>query len=172
MPPYQSSTNAVLISQDAGANYVQISTKEITNKPYLTITYTTTTDPSPVIEQAAREYLAEHEVPILRYKVKVADLSKAMVNTWEDETINLGDTLRIYDKDLGLNVDVRVVKIVKDLVNSDNITLELANKSVSIATSQADLLKQLAYSMPYADNVKIIEANAIQTGYFGSDVNV
>lgn len=163
---------AMITPTDAGANYVQISTKEITNKPYLTITYTTTTDPSPVIEAAARAYLAEHEVPILKYKVKAADLSKAMSNTWEDETINLGDTLRIYDKDLGINVDVRVKKITKDLINPENITLELGNKAYSLIDIETKRAKQLAYSMPYQDNTKIVEANAIQTGYFGSNVNV
>jgi hypothetical protein len=163
---------AMVTNPSADANYVQISTKEITNKPYLTITYTTTTNPSPVIEAAARQYLADHDEPILKYKVKVADLSKAMANTWEDETINLGDTLRIYDKDLGINVDVRVVKITKDLIHSENITLELGNKAYSLIDIQAKQAKQLAYSMPYQDNTKIVEANAIQTGYFGSNVNV
>lgn len=143
-----------------------------TDKPYLKIVYTLPTDPNPVIDAAARAYLADHEEPILRYKVKVADLSKAIVDTWEDETIELGDTVKIYDAEMGINVNVRVKKITEDLLHAENIYLELANKVATIADIEALKAKQLSYAMPYKDNDKIVEANAVQTGYFGSDVNV
>ena len=142
------------------------------NQPYLKVTYTILTDPSPVIEAAAMQYLADHELPVLKYKVKMADLSKAMVDTWEDEAVDLGDTARIYDGELGLNVDVRIKKITKDLLNPENVDLELANKAYTLADLEAKRAKQLSAAMPYQDNPKIIDANAIQQGYFGSDVNV
>ena len=72
----------------------------------------------------AEVYLAIYEVPFLTYKVNLADLAKRKI--WQHEIINLGDTLRIYDDELNLNVKVRVKKIIKDYV-SENIYLEFVN---------------------------------------------
>ena len=94
-----------------------------------------------------------------------------MANTWENETIDLGDTVKIYDADLGINVSVRVKKITKDLLNPENIAIELENKAASISDVTALQAKQLSYAMPYKDNKTISDANAIQTGYFGSNTN-
>jgi hypothetical protein len=116
--------------------------------------------------------LSENETPKLLYKVKACDLSKVIEDTWENETINLGDTARVYDKDLGLNVDVRIKKITKNLLDPSDMDLELANKSYNITDIQAQVAKQLSYAMPFEDNKKVINANAIQEGYFGSSVNV
>lgn len=157
---------------DSDCDEIEWDSREGINKPYLTIIYTITTDPSPVIISAAMDYLANHDEPKLLYKVKVADLSKVMVDTWEDEEINLGDTVRLYDSELDLNVDVRVKKITRNILDPSDIDLELTNKAYNIADIEAKRAKQLSYAMPYKDNDKIIDANAIQQGYFGSDVNV
>ena len=155
-------------AQNRGA--IIYSKDNLTDKPYIKIVYTLTTDPSPVIEAAAMQYLADHEEPILKYKVKAADLSKAIVDTWQDETISIGDTVKIYDADLALNVNVRVKKITKDLLHAENIDLELANKASSLADLEAKKSKQLSYAMPYKDDDKLVDANTIQTGYLGSNV--
>ena len=94
-----------------------------------------------------------------------------MSNTWEDETISLGDTVRIYDKDLGINIDVRVKKIKRNILDPTDIDIELVNKAYSIADVEAKLAKQLSYAMPFKDNPNIILANQIQEGYLGSRVN-
>jgi hypothetical protein len=149
---------------------VTISSKEGSSKPYLRVVYTVDTNPGPIIKAAATEYLTTHDEPKLLYKVRAVDLSEVVVGTWSTETISIGDTLRIYDSEMDLNVDVRVVKITKDLLNPESLELELANKAYSISDVQAKVAKQLAYAMPYKDNTKIVSANAVQTGYLGSDV--
>jgi hypothetical protein len=106
----------------------------------------------------------------------MADLSRAIENTWEDETIDLGDTIRVYDNDITdlngdtLNVGCRVKKITKNLLDPADTTVEINNISKDITTVQATLEKKLKYAMPYNDNPRIIDANAIQKGYIGGDV--
>ncbi len=145
--------------------------KEGSIKPFIKVVYSMASDPSAVILAAATQFLIDHEEPALFYKVKMADLSKVMIDTWEDETIDIGDTVRIYDKDLDLNVSVRIKKIIRDLLNPENISIELANRAYTIADIEARKAKQLSYAMPFEDNKTIINANSIQTGYFGSLVN-
>jgi phage minor structural protein len=139
-------------------------------KPYLKITYTTLSNPGPIIYAAALAYMYQRDIPLLTYRVKASDLSKVIEDTWQDEVINIGDTLRLYDKELELNVDVRVKKITKNLLDPSDMDLELANKTYTIVDLTARIAKQLAYAMPYLDNVNIITANAVQEGYLGSSV--
>lgn len=157
----------------SGANQGPIlSSKEDTaNKPYIQIVYSLVTDPEPVIKAAGQAYLDIYDEPILKYKIKMSNLSEVIIDTWEDETINIGDTVKIYDADLGLNVNVRVKKITKDLLEPGDIEIELTNKSANAADEAAARAKQLSYAMPYQDNATILDANAMQVGYFGSDVN-
>lgn len=164
----------IRLKENSGANStpIGIATKESSNKPYLKVVYTLATDPSALIKASAQDYLYENDEPKLKYKVRMADLSKVIVDTWQDETINIGDTLRVYDNELGINTNCRAKKIVRNLLDPTDIKLELTNKSYSISDSQAKILKQLSYLMPFADNENISNANAIQQGYFGSDVNV
>ena len=130
----------------------------------------TSSDVQSEIEAQGQAYLDDHDEPKLRYKVHMADLSKAIVDTWEDETISLGDTVRVYDSDLGINVDCRVRKITKDLLNPTNTDIELTNRAYDITDLQAKLEKQLKYAMPFNDNKRIIYANTIQEGYIGESV--
>ena len=100
----------------------------------------------------------------------MVDLSKVMVNTWEDEAIDLGDTVRVYDSELKINTNCRIKKITKNLLDPSDVSLELVNKAYSIADLEAKRAKQLSYAMPFMDNPKIIDAGAVQAGYFGGDV--
>lgn len=157
----------------ADARFVDWYTKEYqADKPYVEVTYTIPTDINDIIIAAAIDYLNNHDEPKLKYKVNMADLSKVMVNTWEDETVDLGDTVRVYDSELDINVSVRIKKITKDLLDPSNVNLELVNKAYSIADLEAKRAKQLSYAMPFADNEKIIDAGAIQVGYIGGDVQL
>lgn len=155
---------------DPVANYVCINTKEGAFVPYLEVTYTLETSPEPVIKAAAELYLNDHDEPKLKYKIKMVDLSEVMVDTWENETINLGDTVRVYDKEIGINTDCRVKKITKDLLDPSNLSVELTNKAYNVADLEAARAKQLAYIMPFNDNPTIANANAVQVGYLGSEV--
>ena len=151
---------------------VTLSSKEGANPPYLKVQYTVNTDPAPVIEAAAREYLDKYDEPILKYRVKMVDLSEVMVGTWESETINLGDTVRVYDSDLDINTDCRVKKITKDLLEPGNTEIELTNKAYNIADLQAKIQKQVTYLMPFNDDDRLGYANTIGVGYLGGEVNV
>ena len=147
---------------------VNISSKESADKPYLLIEYTLESDPSPVIEAAAKEYLAKYDEPKISYKAKIVDLSKVMADTWQDETIGLGDTLRVYDVDLNLNTEVRVVKITENLLDPADVNIELGNKAYTIIDSDVENIKKLSYAMPFNNDPRILDANAIQAGYSGA----
>jgi len=165
----------IRLKEDSGDNStpIGVGTKESANKPYLKVIYTLDTDPSALIKAAAQDYLYNNDEPKLKYKINMVDLSKAPSGTWVKEVIDLGDTVRMYDEDIGINLDVRVKKITRDLLDLTDTRIELTNKAYSIADTQAKILKQLSYLMPFADNKNIANANSIQGGgYFGSDVNV
>jgi len=164
----------IRLKEDAGLNStpIGIGTKESTNKPYLKVVYTLDTDPSALIKAAAQDYLYSNDEPKLRYQVRMVDLSRVIADTWQDEEINIGDTVRVYDNELDINTDCRVKKIIENLLDPTDTSIELANKVPDIADTQAKILKKLSYIMPFSDNENISNANAIQQGYFGSDVNV
>ncbi len=152
---------------------VNINSKESDYVPYLKVTYTMTTNPSDVIRAGAWDYMVgeERDIPRLKYKFNIVDLSEVIKNTWEDEVISLGDTCRAYDSDLGINTNVRVVKITRNHLDPSDIELELANKSYTIADLETKRSKQLSYAMPFKDRPNIIDATAIQAGQIGEDVN-
>ncbi len=124
------------------------------------VIYTNITDASD-LKTWGEAYLAIYEIPFLTYKVGLADLTKFKI--WQHEIINLGDTSRIYDADLGLNVDVRVRKITKDYV-SENIYLEFVNylylpKFDTAPKTLAYVSEVISNITPYDDPTKVsIEA--------------
>ena len=158
-------------SANANRNAAWYSKEALQNKPYIEVTYTILNDPKDIIKAAAQDYLYANDEPKLKYSVKAADLSKVIVDTWEDEEIALGDTVKIYDAELDLNVAVRIKKITRDILDPTDIELELVNKSYTFADEQAKIAKQLSYAMPFKDNPNIVSANAVQVGYTGSDTN-
>lgn len=159
-------------SANANRNSAWYSSRALDYKPYIEVTYTILNDPQDIIKAAALEYLFANEEPKLKYSVKMADLSKVIADTWEDEEIHLGDTVKIYDSDLNLNVAVRIKRLTRDLLNPTDVELELVNKAYTFTDEQAEILKKLSYAMPFKDNPNIVDANAIQVGYLGGDTNV
>ncbi len=142
------------------------------NRPYVKVKYTITTDPSSAIITGATEYLYDHHEPKLHYEVNMCDLSKVMVTTWEEETINLGDTVKLYDKELDINFYLRVHKITKNMLDPSDVRLELVNRAYTIIDAEAQRAKQLSYAMPFKDNPRIIDAGSIQAGYLGGSVQL
>jgi len=116
----------------------------------------------------AQDYLDLYDTPIYSYKVNIVDLS--VMPTWTNEEINLGDTVRVYDSDLGLNVDCRVKKIVKDLLDPTKIQLELTNSIENAAYSMADYYQKLGYSMPFHNDDRVVNAASVRIGYLASSV--
>jgi hypothetical protein len=90
-----------------------------------------------------------------------------MVGTWADETIALGDTQKVQDMRLGINVGVRIKKIVEDKLNPANTQITLTNRKKNIADTLAQFEKKLKAIMPFENNSKIVLANAIKKGYLG-----
>jgi hypothetical protein len=148
----------------------KFSSNESDYKPYLLVTYTLSEDLIAIVKDAAWDYLYQWHIPILRYSARYADLSKAIIGTWKNETIAIGDTVRMYDAELGLNNDVRVKKITEDMINPLNNYLELSNKVIDITNSQALIEKKLSYAMPFNNNPRVIDAGAIQKGSIGGEV--
>lgn len=142
---------------------------ETNYRPYLLIAYTLSEDEDQVLKDAAENYLAESEEPAISIIVRMVDLSRVIADTWEDETISLGDTIRLYDKDFGINVDCRVKKIIEDLLDPSNTIIELTNKLYDITESQAKMQKKLSKLLPFADK-EVMDAGIIQKGYIGGGV--
>jgi hypothetical protein len=139
--------------------------------PYIQVTYTMADSQSAALEDAAQAWMAERDEPKLKYKIRMADLSRAIVDTWQDDTINLGDTVRVYDKDLGINVDCRVKKITEDLKDPTKTQIELTNRAYDITDKQAEYEKKLKSIMPFENDKRIATADAIQYGTLGGNVN-
>ena len=156
-------------SVDQNKNAV-ITTKEGSNAPYIKVEYSNADEVNSVLITEATAYMYEWHIPILSYRVKFADLSRAITATWKNWTISLGDTLRAYDGTLNINTDVRIKRLVKDVLNPANTQLELTNRIKTVADSIADMDKKLRWIMPFSNNARIINANAIQKGYLGSEV--
>ncbi|MGD9276377.1 MAG: phage tail spike protein [Candidatus Pacearchaeota archaeon] len=130
----------------------------------------TTFDDVDELKAYAQEYLDQYDSPIERYLVNMADLSKAMKDTWSDDSIALGDTVRVYDSDLGLNVDCRVKKITKDLLNHTLMSIELTNSLENISKKLVDDYRRLSSAMPYDNDKTAINAGAVKFGYLQASV--
>jgi hypothetical protein len=155
------SGNSEFYSKDFGGDWVW---------PKLVVKYSITTDPDPQIKSDAENYLYNNDEPKLRYRVKMADLSRVAINNWEYDTVNLGDTIRVYDTDLDINVDCRVKKITKNYIDPKDTVIDLTNKAYDFALKQVEVEKKLSYAMPFDNDRTIINANAIQEGFLGGDV--
>jgi len=115
-----------------------------------------------------QEYLDIYDKPIYTYKINIADLS--ILPKWSDEVINLGDTVRVYDADLKLNIDCRVKKIVKDVLNPAKLQLELTNSVENVAQSLADYYSKLGNAMPFDNDKTAINAGSVKFGYLRASV--
>ena len=129
--------------------------------------FTTIEDPDE-LKAYGQTYLDLYDTPIKKYSTNTADLTS--LSTYANETISLGDTLRLYNKDLDLNEDVRVKKIEKNLLVPTDMQLSLTNSVENIADNLADYYRQLAEAMPYDDDRTAINAGAVKVGYLLASV--
>ena len=106
----------------------------------------------------ALSYMAAYEVPILYYTVKIADLFT--IFPYLEEVVNIGDTVRVYDETLKLNVKCRVMKITRDWVNPTNTIIELSNSLKAIFKILAEM-KQAIEDHSYSDNTPRYEDESI-----------
>ncbi|MCE5190926.1 MAG: phage tail protein [Actinomycetia bacterium] len=80
------------------------------------------------LKTAAQKLLADSKDPVLYYDMDVADLSQ--LTGIDVAALEVGSLVKVYDDDLGVDVDARVVAIAKDDMLSDpgGCRVELANK--------------------------------------------
>ncbi len=150
---------------------VWINSREASQYPIkIQVTYTMSENSTQFMEDDAREFQSKNEEPALKYSANIADLSKANAITWKDEKVDLGYTARLYDGTLGINVDCRIKRIVRNLLDARDIQIELVNRTYDIADKQAALEKQLKAAMPFEDNKNIVDAGSIREGFFGGNV--
>ncbi|MGG5507899.1 MULTISPECIES: phage tail protein, partial [unclassified Myroides] len=76
------------------------------------------------LKNKAQEYLEENSIPRLQY------LAQGDPIYFERQNINLqlGNTIRFKDVDFGLDAEIRVISIVKDLQNPFQVEFEIAEK--------------------------------------------
>jgi len=81
------------------------------------------TDPDVLLAWANLK-LAEMIAPRATYRVDMVNLA-AM--GWTFEVLQLGSIVKVIDEDLGIDIDARIVRIIRDLSNPENIQVEISN---------------------------------------------
>ena len=81
------------------------------------------TDPDVLLAWANLK-LAEMIAPMATYRVDMVNLA-AM--GWTFEALQLGSIVKVIDEDLVIDLDARIVKVIRDLSNPENIQVEISN---------------------------------------------
>lgn len=86
----------------------------------------------------ANQLLLQYTNPVTSYKINAVDLS---VHTGFDfDTLQLGSTITIIDEDLGIDVEVQVVRIeYPDLLNPQNMEIELSTAVLNVVDTITEL---------------------------------
>ena len=93
------------------------------------------THPSTLLLWAQR-VLALYKDPVYYYDVDVVNLAEHPNHTFDLENLEVGQIVRVVNSDLNdLNVDVKIVSVSTQLDRPENITLELANATKTLADS-------------------------------------
>ncbi len=100
-------------------------------------------------------YIDLYDSEFYYYTSGLANLS--VVSSYASEKIRLGDTLRVYNKDMDINVDVRVKKIIQDLANPLNLYIELDNKTERLEKDLQDMLYRLEAVTPYVNDLRTLD---------------
>lgn len=128
-------------SVNGGVEYLDSAHIGDYTEPIEVTVYTKIDDPARLLTYG-QIYLSLYEHPLYSYILDVFD--KSIFPTWDMETFNLGDNIRVQDKDLDTNSDHRIQRIKKDLTKG-TMTIELENLEDKIT----DLLALLDW---YKDN--------------------
>jgi phage minor structural protein len=93
------------------------------------------THPSTLLLWAQR-ILALYKDPVYYYEVDVVNLAEHPDFTFDLENLEVGQIVRVVNSDLNdLNVNVKIVSVSTQLDRPENITLELANATKTLADS-------------------------------------
>lgn len=73
--------------------------------------------------------LEEMKTPHCTYTVDMVYLSAI---GWDFETLQLGSYVKVIDEDLGIDINARIVRFVRDLSNPKNVKVEISNPGKDI----------------------------------------
>lgn len=96
----------------------------------------------------ARMRLGTLSKPKVSYRLTVADLSR--ITGYTHEAIALGDTVRVYDKEMDLDLKTQVVRIEKDFSKPENTKVELSSRTKGL--SNRDLVHEREQAVKERDN--------------------
>jgi hypothetical protein len=106
----------------------------------------------------AQKVLAQYKDPIYSYTVDAVNLAVHPDHTFDLENLEVGQIVRVVNSDLidpltglGLNVNVKIVKVTTNLSRPEEISLELANATKSLA----DLIASSADTSSIVNNVAV-----------------
>ena len=90
-------------------------------------------------------WLASNNEPKISYQAKVIDLYQIL--GLEAESVDLGDTGAVIDRDLGLEIQARIIEYEEDLDNPENDNLVLGNFEPKFTdfTKKLESLEETAY---------------------------
>lgn len=101
--------------------------------PFIDETYVDAQD----LYDDAVKILNKASLPKITYQISALDLSKKTGREYEAFTI--GDTVKIYDEDLGINIFATISQIERSQINPQNASLQLTN----FIDRMSDVLKRL-----------------------------
>lgn len=92
------------------------------------------------LKEKAQEILEKLSVPRLSYRVKAMDLS--MLAGMEHEAFQIGDIIRVYDEELGIDAKTHIARWQYNVLEPWNTVLELESKAPTLS----DLLHGISQS--------------------------
>ena len=106
---------------------------------------------------AAQKMLAELQEPSVQYTVQFSELRLSSF-----DVAKIGDIVRIIDTETGTDVQTYITGINKDYGDITASEIAIANKSVSIAETVADLADRQRVEMTYAQGATNLYGQSIQ----------
>lgn len=106
---------------------------------------------------AAQKMLAELQEPLVQYTVQFSELGLSSF-----DGAKIGDIVRIIDTETGTDVQTYITGINRDYGDITASEITIANKSVSIAETVADLADRQRIEMTYAQGATNLYGQSIQ----------
>jgi hypothetical protein len=99
------------------------------------------TDADDLLVWAAAK-LAEVRIPRTSYRIDMINLA---AQGWDFEYLQLGSIVNVIDEDLGINVSARIVHVIRDLSDPQNIEIEISNVTRDIVDSTSGVQSSVLF---------------------------
>ncbi|MBV5331327.1 phage tail protein, partial [bacterium] len=103
----------------------------------------------------AQEYLAQNSTPKVSYKTTFS----AIYARQNLQSVECGDTVTVYDADMGINEQIRIIKLQKGLTDFWNVQFDLAN------TVTATRLEHIEGTVATVENTVVVANQRINRNY-------